>query len=274
MLAPWTTDGITLNFTGEVTSRSYVDMTTGLLREACAADVEESMEGDRIRVAPSHIPGFEHRIEPDASAATYLWSWAALFPKSKVRVPGVHFTSRQSDARFLMTLRQMGCTIEYAAGAADCTGPKEIKGFDEVLAGTGEAGVDFEQMPDASLTLAAVACFASSPTTITGLRTLKVKETDRLAALHAELSKIGVTTTITDDSIRIAPPAGGVDTSETVPDVYFDTYDDHRMAMALSLIALRRPNTFINDPACVRKTFPEYWGTIATLYDAALDEPA
>lgn len=266
MLGPWTQHGITLNFQGPVTSRSYVDMTTALLIDACAADVEQAPDGSSIHVGPAHIPAFEYLVEPDASAATYLWAWAALFPNSTVRVPGVHFTSKQSDARFLITLRQMGCPIQYAAGAADCTGPTQLKGFDE----TGNnAPVDFEQMPDASLTLAALACLATSPTTITGLQTLKVKETDRLTALQAELSKTGARVTITQDSIRIEPPKDGIDTSDNAPPIDFNTYDDHRMAMALSLIALRRPNCKIHDPACVRKTFPDYWATLQTLYAAA-----
>lgn len=269
MLAPWTEQGITLRFTGPVTSRSYVDMTTALLIDACAADVVEADDGSSIHVKPAHIPAFEHRIEPDASGATYLWAWAALFPKSTVRVPGVHFTSRQSDARFLMTLRQMGCAIEYAAGAADCTGATTLQGFDNILSNNEPA--DFEQMPDASLTLAAVAALANAPTTISGLRTLKVKETDRLAALQTELSKTGCNVTTSEDTLRIEPPVDGIDTTESAEPIAFDTYDDHRMAMALSLIALRRPNTTINDPACVAKTFPDYWATLADLYDAALD---
>lgn len=272
MLAPWTDEGISLNFTSPVTSRSYVDMTTAMLIDACAADVEEAADGSSITVLPGHIPAFEYRIEPDASGATYLFGWAALFPKSTVRVPGIHFTSRQSDARFLMSLRQMGCSIQYAAGAADCTGAHQLVGSESP--GQGSSAVDFEQMPDASLTLAALACFASTPTTITGLLTLKVKETDRLAALKAELSKTGCDVAITDDSIRVVPPEGGIDTSEHAQSITFDTYDDHRMAMALSLIALRRPNTGINDPSCVAKTFPEYWYTLADLYDAAIDATA
>ena len=100
--------------------------------------------------------------------------------------------------------------------------------------------------------------------------TLRVKETDRIAALRNELAKVGVTVHAdinTDpDTMTITPPDGGLDLSDSAPEVTFDTYDDHRMAMSLALIALRRPNVRINDPACVAKTYPTFWQDLATLY--------
>jgi 3-phosphoshikimate 1-carboxyvinyltransferase len=133
-------------------------------------------------------------------------------------------------------------------------------------------------MPDAAMTLAAVACFAEGTTTIRGLRTLRDKETDRVEAPRVELSKIGVDVRVgvegDADALVITPPRGGIDGAggervERVERVDFDTYDDHRMAMALSLIALRRPNTWIRDPACVAKTYPGYWSEIARLQELA-----
>ena len=130
--------------------------------------------------------------------------------------------------------------------------------------------VDMSGMPDAAMSLAAVACFAEGTTTIRGLRTLRVKETDRIAALVTELTKTGAGVEVLgeagEEAIRIEPPAGGIDCAEDAPPVRFDTYDDHRMAMSLAIIGLRRPNVTIADPACVRKTYPLFWRDWAGLY--------
>jgi 3-phosphoshikimate 1-carboxyvinyltransferase len=136
-------------------------------------------------------------------------------------------------------------------------------------------GADMTDMPDAAMTLAAVACFASGRSVIKGLRTLRVKETDRIAAMITELSKIGVaigTMPGDDGAIYVEPPKGGVDCSESCPLVEFDTYDDHRMAMSLALVSLRRPNVVIKDPACVAKTYPTFWKDFARLHGAATEE--
>ncbi|MEZ6319270.1 MAG: hypothetical protein R3B49_11055 [Phycisphaerales bacterium] len=104
-----------------------------------------------------------------------------------------------------------------------------------------------------------------------GVRTLRVKETDRIAAMQAELAKIGVEVRPDlngdADALSITPPARGVDCTPTAERVEFDTYDDHRMAMSLALIGLRRPNVWIRDPGCVAKTYPGFWADLAKLYD-------
>ena len=133
-------------------------------------------------------------------------------------------------------------------------------------------------MPDAAMTLAVVACFAGAgigggTSILRGLRTLRVKETDRIEALRRELTKVGVKVENPvqgdDGAMTITPPRGGLDCTPTAPRVEFDTYDDHRMAMSLALIGLRRPNTFIRNPRCVEKTYPTFWRDLAGLIDAA-----
>lgn len=261
MVAPWFEQGLTIHLEGEVTSGSYIEMTTGLLAGVAGAEINFSADGRTIAIAPGGYGCFEYEVEPDASGATYLWGAAALFPGSLCRVPGMHFTALQHDARFPMVLRRMGCPIEYSGGSGNVTGAKHLSALDEA---------DLSQMPDTAMTLAAVAAFADGPTRITGLKTLRVKETDRIAAIAAELSKIGCTVDTADDQLTITPPTGGVDCSDSCPPVHFDTYDDHRMAMSLSLIGLRRPNVFINDPACVQKTYAPYWSDLAKIYEACL----
>lgn len=261
MVAPWFGEGLTIHLEGEITSGSYIDMTTGLLTGVAGAEVFVSEDGRTIEIAPGGYGCFEYEVEPDASGATYLWGAAALFPGSLCRVPGMHFTALQHDARFPMVLRRMGCPIEYSGGSGNVTGAKALEGLDEA---------DLSQMPDTAMTLAAVAAFAEGPTRITGLRTLRVKETDRIEAIATELSKIGCRVDTKADELTITPPEGGVDCSAGCEAVTFDTYDDHRMAMSLALIGLRRPNVFINDPGCVNKTYAGFWADLASIYEAAL----
>ena len=128
---------------------------------------------------------------------------------------------------------------------------------------------DMRDMPDAVMSLASVACFARGTTIVRGVKTLRVKECDRIRAMRLELAKIGVAVQENlngdEDALSITPPQPGVDVSPDAPPVAFDTYDDHRMAMSLALIALRRPNVTINDPACVEKTYPQFWEHFARL---------
>ena len=179
---------------------------------------------------------------------------------------GLDDDSLQGDTDFPILLRRMGAGVNErrAVGAEpasiEVTGPALLK---PILA-------DMSDMPDAAMTLAAVACFAQGTSILRGLSTLRVKETDRIAAVSNELSKIGVkieTSAAGDpDALTITPPAGGVDCSVGASRVEFDTYDDHRMAMSLALIGLRRPNVWIKNPKCVAKTYPDFWRDFAALY--------
>ena len=136
---------------------------------------------------------------------------------------------------------------------------------------------DFAGMPDTVMTAAMMAAFASpipqNPDAVSrfaNVQTLRVKETDRVAALSIELGKVGVQVTVQgeadgSETMLITPPRGGVNCAHHVPDVVFETYHDHRMAMSLALVGLRRPNVVIDDPACVGKTYPSYWEDFGTM---------
>lgn len=279
LIAPWLPGGITLSLDGRITSRSYIQMTLGLL-DSLGATVKAADNLRIIRVAapsaPSPpagnadhrrgLPAFDYAVEPDASGATYFWAAAALFPGAVARVQGLDARSLQGDAAFPDTLARMGATVIRE----DATDPAESALGVRGPAALAPVMADMALMPDAAMTLASVAAFASGRSIIRGLRTLRVKETDRIAALQRELSKIGVrvdTNVLGDpDAITVTPPPTGPDCSPAAPHVEFDTYDDHRMAMSLALIALRRPNTSIRNPRCVAKTYPGYWRDLASLY--------
>lgn len=272
LVAPLMPGGLSFRFGPVVTSPSYIQMSRELLERLWNVNVEERdvPGGSTLRV-PSALPeGFEYEVEPDASGMTYFWGAAAAVPSASCADPSSLRDSIQGDAQFrevVMPSEQSGCVIttSHAVIGADLPGPYRV---------------DFTDMPDAAMTLAAVACFGpgAATTQITGLRTLRVKETDRLAAMQTELTKLGAEVEVfvmppwndvMDQGIRITPPRGGIDRSPSAPRVEFDTYDDHRMAMSLAIIGLRRPNVVIRDPQCVAKTYPTFWRHWAALYESA-----
>lgn len=274
MIGPWLPGGITLRMSGPVTSASYVEMTLGLLSRL-GATVKMSHNLRVLRVAAPAagaeksaargLAGFEYDVEPDASGATYFWGAAAIAPGAGCHIPGLGTGSLQGDARFPEMLERMGAGLIRGMSlepSIQVRGPQTLRGIE----------ADMVDMPDAAMTLAAVACFAEGTTVMRGLRTLRVKETDRIAAVRNELTKIGVKVECPvgddPDAMSITPPSGGLDCSPSAPRVEFDTYDDHRMAMSLAIIGLRRPNTFIRHPGCVAKTYPTFWNDWARLSEA------
>jgi 3-phosphoshikimate 1-carboxyvinyltransferase len=266
LVAPFLEDGLTIELTEPPTSEPYVEMTRRVLAEFGVSTRRQESGPGVIEVPAAVIRGRSVRVEPDASGATYFAAAAALTPGLRVVIEGLPRDSLQGDARFFDVLIAAGCAESSASGTL---GPPRLRAMD----------VDLADMPDTAMTAAVVACFADAgadgrPATsiLRGLRTLRVKETDRLAALKRELEKLGVTIEIRaerhrggpDEALLITPPVGG--TSRASDRVEFDTYHDHRMAMSLALIGLRRPGVFIRDPGCVRKTYPNYWRDFAKLY--------
>lgn len=193
-------------------------------------------------------------IEPDASSATYFLAAAALCPGSACTIEGLGKGSLQPDVRFADALHEMGAALTYGRDFITVLGPSEpLRGID----------LDCAAMPDAAMTLAVVAAFARGETVLRGLSTLRHKETDRLAALRAELTKLGAGVEIEDDELLIIEPTA--DARQRSDEVRIETYDDHRMAMAFSIAGLVRPGVSIADPLCVAKTFPEYWSEFERL---------
>lgn len=279
LIAPWLEGGLTIRLSGEITSPTYIEMTVGLLQRAGAL-VKTSEDLRVIRVGPPAgktpgLDGFDYDVEPDASSATYFWAAAAINPASSAKLMGLSHRSLQGDASFPSLLARMGAIVEQnpATQNAPMAAREEPDPREHFIQVTGPVALepimaDLSTMPDTAMTLAAVACFAPGISLLRGLRTLRVKETDRIEALRNELTKLGVKVecpVMGDPDVMSITPARG-DMTLSSSRVEFETYDDHRMAMSLAVIGLRRPNVFIKDPACVAKTYPTFWQDLARVY--------
>lgn len=277
LIAPWLNAPLTLRLTGPITSSSYVSMTLGLLgRLGATVQYSDNMRVLRVG-APrdsgvgSGLKPFTYDVEPDASGATAFWGAAAITPGGLVRVMGLADDSLQGDADFPLLLERMGARVHRAPIARNGEGAEAVERFIEVR-GTPVLKpifADMADMPDAIMTLAVVASFAPGTSIIRGVRTLRHKESDRVQALITELGKLGVRVVCPvsgdEDVMTVTPPPGGVAAGEEP--VVFNTYDDHRLAMSLALVGLRRAGVSINGPRCVEKTYPDFWRHFKALYE-------
>ena len=244
--APCAQRDVEVDFVDSTTvSRPYIDLTLQCVR-AFGASAEWTPAGGIRIEGRSGYEAREYTIEPDASAAVYPFCAAAL-TGGRVRVVGIPGDSIQADLAVLDVLERMGCRVQRAEDHAEVEGPERLRGFD----------IDMNDFPDASLALAVVAAFAEGESRIRNVANLRIKETDRLAALERELRKIGAEAEAGPDWLRIVP--GAPRPAE------IDTYDDHRMAMAFSLAGLRVPGIAIRDPGCVSKTWPGYFAMLEDL---------
>jgi 3-phosphoshikimate 1-carboxyvinyltransferase len=246
-VAPYARNEVQVDLDGPQTSWPYVAMTMRLMDTFGVTPelIRDPLTGDPRRIIIPHghpYAATDYLIEPDASNATYFLAAAAISPGSRVVVRGLDRQSLQGDVGFADVLRQMGAGVTHARGSISVTGAGALKGID----------VDLAAMPDTAQTLAVAALFAKGPTTIRGLHTLRVKETDRIAALAAELTKLGAGVDVEHDVLTVHPP-------ERLKPAAIDTYDDHRMAMSFALAGTRSAGVRINDPACVNKTYPNYF---------------
>ncbi len=250
--APHAGRDVELSFEKDViVSRPYIDLTMAVMRDfGAAVEWREGPGGSpRLRVeAGRTYRAREYRIEPDASSAAYPFCAAAI-AGGRVEVPDIPEHSLQADFKLLGLLERMGCRIERETDCVRVLGPKSS------LRSLGE--VDMNDFPDAVLAYAVVALFADGPTTIVNVANLRIKETDRLAALETELRKLGARADAGPDWLRIQPgPLRGAE---------IETYDDHRMAMSFALAGLRVPGVVILDPGCVAKTWPGFFDAFASL---------
>ncbi len=232
-------------------SRPYVTMSLRMM-EAFGAG-PESVAGDRFVVAPGRYAGREYDVEPDASTASYFFAAAAV--AGRVQVLGLHREhALQGDVAFLDVLECMGCTVDDAARGRARGWPAAPAGPQLVLAGL---TVDMADIPDTFMTLAAIAPLATSPVTVTGIGNVRLKESDRIAAMEENLRRTGVKTESGADWLRVFPctPRGAS----------VDPRGDHRIAMAFSVLGLRVPGIVIEDPSCVAKTCPTFFDLWAAL---------
>lgn len=259
LIAPSMPHGLRVTSAAPPPSAPYAEMTARLLRRVGAHDVTWAPDFTNAHAgaSPGGMAAFTLDIEPDATGATYFWAAAAIGQGSSCVVPGLSGECLQGDVGFAAVLARMGARVSEDENGLRVSSPP---------AGAALVGGEFDMdgMPDAAMTLATVACFARGPTRITGLGTLRVKETDRLSALGAELTRLGASVRIEGDALEItpAPDAAGASPAPVV----IETYRDHRMAMAFALAGLRRPGVLIRDPGCVGKTYPGFWADLARLH--------
>lgn len=244
LAAPALPGGLEVALTSHLVSVPYVRLT---LATMAAFGIEVPWPDDGVfRVPPGRYRATDHRIEPDASAASYLLAAAAI-TGGRVRVPGLGTGVLQGDAAFADVLATMGAEVHRDDDGIEVRGTGRLHGIE----------VDLRDLSDTAQTLAAVAVFADGPTRVTGIGFIRRKETDRVAAVVTELRRCGIQADEEPDGFVIHP---GTPTPATVR-----TYDDHRMAMSFALLGLRVPGIAIADPGCVAKTFPDYFATLDRL---------
>jgi 3-phosphoshikimate 1-carboxyvinyltransferase len=240
---------ISIEVIGELISKPYIDITLKLMKRFGVDVRNDNWQKFYIPAnegQPYSSPGALY-VEGDASSASYFLAAGAI-SKGPVRVTGVGRNSIQGDVAFADALNQMGANVMAGDDWI------EVRGVDTPSGKLQGIELNCLAIPDAAMTLAVAALFAEGPTKLTGIASWKVKETDRIAAMAQELRKVGAIVDAGDDYIQITPPKHWKSPAQGI-----DTYDDHRMAMCFSLAALGPLRIRINDPACVAKTFPEYF---------------
>ena len=246
MAAPAAAAPVEVTVEGDLVSRPYVDLTLDMMAHF-GVGVERDPAGSRFTV-----PGGQKylartvTIEGDYSSASYFFAAAAV-TGGRVEVAGLSPESAQGDARLVDLLERMGCVVERGADFVAVEGPRDLASID----------ADLGTMPDVAPTLAVVAMFAGGTTRIRGVPHLRFKESDRIAALVAEIERLGGRARAEPDGLTIEPrPLRGA---------RVETYGDHRMAMAFAVAGLRVPDVVIADPGCVSKSFPAYWDLLSSL---------
>ena len=240
MSAPLAKGDLTIKVDGELVSKPYIDITLHVMKQF-GVDVDNQdykafvIKGNQTYQSPGEI-----MVEGDASSASYFLAAAAI-AGGKIKVHGVGSDSVQGDVKFAEALKAMGANITYGPTWIEAE-RGELNGID----------MDMNHIPDAAMTIATTALFATGPTTIRNIYNWRVKETDRLYAMATELKKLGVDVIEGEDYITVQP-------LKDVQHAAIDTYNDHRIAMCFSLVAFSNSAVTINDPGCTSKTFPTYF---------------
>jgi len=242
---------LAIDIAGELISKPYVLITTHLMERFGVTVERDEWRSFRVPAGARYAsPGTLH-VEGDASSASYFLAAGAM-AGGPVRVTGVGKHSIQGDVAFAEALARMGARIDYGDNWIEARSGPTLNGI----------ALDCTAIPDAAMTLAVVALFARGPTTLTGIASWRVKETDRIAAMATELRKLGADVDAGEDRLVVYPPP------KLLP-ATIATYDDHRIAMCFSLAALGGVAVRILDPHCVRKTFPGYFAEFAQVAKAA-----
>ena len=258
LVAPALRDGLEIEFTDEPTSASYLQLSLAALAaarvEASVAYGPVALGGPpgsglrRIAIAPQPVPGGVVDIEPDASSAVYPAA-AAVLTGGRVELLGLSRRSAQPDSWFLDDLALRGAAIEETEGGTRVSARGPVRALDS----------DYASAPDAAVMAMVLAALGDAPSRFTGLGTLRVKESDRIAAVAAGLRALGGTVETGEDWARIHPlPA-------RITPAAIGTVNDHRIAMAFAVLGLARRGVSIRDPGCVRKSWPGFWDALRAL---------
>ena len=253
MALPLTGETTTVEVVGELISKPYIEITLNLMRRFGVEVERQGWQAFVVQGGQRYRSPGEIQVEGDASSASYFLAAGAI-GGGPVRVEGVGESSIQGDIHFADTLAAMGANIRMGENWVEASSSGKLKAID----------ADLNHIPDAAMTIAVAALFAEGTTTLRNIASWRVKETDRIAAMATELRKLGATVEEGADYIRVTPPP------TLTPNVVIDTYDDHRMAMCFSLVALGGVPLRINDPQCVGKTFPEYFSVFQQLAQNAI----
>ncbi|MEK9138126.1 MAG: 3-phosphoshikimate 1-carboxyvinyltransferase, partial [Bacteroidota bacterium] len=246
MVASYAREDVQVEVEGKLSSVPYVDVTLDVIEKFGVHVQYFDRKWFTVKSGQRYRP-IEFTVEPDASSASYFLAAAAI-TGGEVIVEGMKADSLQGDVKFVEVLRQMGCNVAVKSDELRVKSDGRIRGVD----------VDMNAMPDVVPTLAVIALFAQGRTRIYNVAHLRYKESDRLQALTTELQKLGASVTLMEDGLEITPtPLHGSQ---------LDTYDDHRLAMSFALAGLRVPGVKIENPECVRKSFPTFWKEFEKLY--------
>ena len=244
MIAPLLKTDTNITIEGELVSKPYIDITLNIMSRFGVNVQNNNYQSFTVIGNQTYKSVEKYMVEGDASSASYFLAAGAI-KGGEVTVHGVGKLSVQGDKYFADVLEKMGAEIIWADESITVRG-NDLKAID----------MDMNHIPDAAMTIATTALFAKGKTTIRNIYNWRVKETDRLSAMATELRKVGAEVTEGEDYISITPPA-------SLKHAEIDTYNDHRVAMCFSLIALSNTPVTINDPKCTAKTFPDFFDKLA-----------
>ena len=246
MAAPMASEDTTIEIIGELVSKPYIKITLQIMRDFGVNVDNNNYQRFTIKGGQTYTAAGDYLVEGDASSASYFLAAGAIGGGS-IKVTGIGKNSVQGDIQFADALEAMGAKIEW--------------GDDYIKVSKGNLvaiDMDMNHIPDAAMTIAVAALFAKGTTKIRNVYNWRVKETDRLFAMATELRKVGASVVEGHDFIEVTPPT-------VFNHAEIDTYDDHRMAMCFSLVALSDTAVTINDPKCTSKTFPDYFEKLASV---------
>ena len=248
LVAPKLENGIELTLVGEITSIPYIKMTLALLNDL---NIQTSFEGNVIKVSPKQeVESKVMTVESDWSSASYFFSLAALSNEASINISSYKETSLQGDSALVQLYAEMGVESKFENDQLTLTKKLNFSPKDVTF--------DLNNTPDIAQTIVVTCLGLGIGCHLTGLHTLKIKETDRLEALRIELTKLGANISVTNDSLTL------VATKEINPNVKIATYNDHRMAMAFAPLALKVP-IIIENAEVVSKSYPDFWVDLARL---------